>query len=307
MSDMPMMGLGTFQIGDNKIPCTATDVILTALRLGYRHLDLAANYNNLREISVALKTAFKPVSEGGLGLKREDLWLTMKGQGTSTNYIDSLLRTIGVEYFDLYLTHHSTSGLFLSEEGLTTEWTNLSSISRSKLHRIGVSNCYEPHLTRLLAICERENLIRPFANEVEMNLLSKNRDLMDYCQHEGIQIIAYSPLGYLNSGHVLLNNQELANLARGIDSTTAQAALALLLNKGVAVIPKSNHEARLLENFKAQDFVQSVDQHPELVKHLDSQDDMMPDGTTEVAIESKEHGLRLSWDVSTASSYKSPF
>ena len=63
----------------------------------------------------------------------------------------------------------------------------------------------------------------------------------------------------------------------------------------------------MLENFKAQDFVQSVDQHPELVKHLDSQDDMMPDGTTDTAIESKEHGLRLSWDVSTASSYKPPF
>jgi diketogulonate reductase-like aldo/keto reductase len=304
MHDMPMMGLGTFQLGDNKIPCTATQVILSGLRLGYTHLDLAANYGNLHHVAAALKTAFKPVAEGGLGLKREDLWLTMKGNGTSANYINSLLNAVGVAYFDLYLTHHSTSGLFDSEERLMTEWADLSTLSPSKLHRIGVSNCYEPHLARLLAICERENLIRPFANEVEMNLLSKNKDLMDYCQHEGIQVIAYSPLGYLNSGHILSNNQELTHLAQGIGSTTAQAALALLLSKNVAVIPKSNHEARLLENFKAQDFVQSVSQHPELVTPLDSQEDMLPEGVTDTAIESKQHGLYLSWEVSPAPSYK---
>ena len=65
MNDMPLMGLGTFiglehnQIDDAQQRKQLTiKVIVTALQLGYRHLDLATGYNNLPAVAEALQKKF---------------------------------------------------------------------------------------------------------------------------------------------------------------------------------------------------------------------------------------------------------
>ena len=85
MPDLPLMGFGTFigleadAIADQSARENITqNAIVTALKNGYRHLDLAENYHNLAAVRAALTEAFKPIEEGGLGLAREDIWLTMK-------------------------------------------------------------------------------------------------------------------------------------------------------------------------------------------------------------------------------------
>jgi diketogulonate reductase-like aldo/keto reductase len=47
---------------------------------------------------------------------------------------------------------------------------NPQAIAGSK--RIGVSNFCASHLTKLLDVCQEFNLEKPFANEVQINLLS---------------------------------------------------------------------------------------------------------------------------------------
>ena len=76
-------GGGTFAV---KTP----QVIYNALSVGYRHLDLAENYNNLHHIKKALSQALAPLTEGGLGIERKDIWITMKIPVQSINNINAL-------------------------------------------------------------------------------------------------------------------------------------------------------------------------------------------------------------------------
>ena len=59
---IPLIGFGTYAV---KTP----QVIYNALSVGYRHLDLAENYNNLQHVKQALSLALAPLTEGGLELK----------------------------------------------------------------------------------------------------------------------------------------------------------------------------------------------------------------------------------------------
>ena len=301
MDNMPLMGLGTFigieadRIDNPAVRHTTTvSALLSALRIGYRHLDLAENYGNLPAISEALHLAFTSIDQGGLGLTRNDIWLTMKADAPFDDvHIDHLLSQVGVTYFDLFLIHHPThGGIFDDQETLTRAWSELTSIDAAKLHAIGVSNFYEPHLTRLLAMCEREGLKKPYANEIEVNPLSKNQNLVTYCQEHGINVIAYSPLGY-NHSNFVLDNPELHQLAEEIHASPAQAALAWSMAKDVTVIPKSTHEARLAENFASQGYVDATKALVTLTQALDDASDMFPDGITMGAEEMKRHGDEL--------------
>jgi 2,5-diketo-D-gluconate reductase A len=301
--EMPLMGFGTFigiefdEIKDKAARIKTTiDSIVNALDIGYRHLDLAENYGNLEAVGEALKVAFKPKAQGGLGLQREDLWLTMKANAPfSENHIDALLKSVQVNYFDLFLIHHCQGSLFENENNLKEGWSDLTRIDRAKIKRVGVSNFYEPHLSRLLAICEKSALIKPFANEIEVNILSKNQSLVEYCQKQDIKLIAYSPLGY-GVVDMLLSNEALQKLADDIKATPAQAALAWLMAKRIAVIPKTTHQERLKENYCSSNFIELVRKN-DFSTALDKERDFMENGLSETAIESKEHGNALTWDV----------
>ncbi len=92
---IPLIGFGTYAV-------ETPQVIYNALSVGYRHLDLAENYNNLQHVKQALSQALAPLTEGGLGIERKDIWITMKVSVQSINKIDVLLLAeVGIDYFDL--------------------------------------------------------------------------------------------------------------------------------------------------------------------------------------------------------------
>ena len=111
---IPLIGFGTYAV---KTP----EVIYNALSVGYHHLDLAENYNNLQHVKQALSLALAPLSEGGLGIERKDIWITMKILVQSINIIDALLAELGTDYFDLLLYHYSFS-MFDSKAQLKQSW-----------------------------------------------------------------------------------------------------------------------------------------------------------------------------------------
>ena len=96
---IPLMGFGTYDIKDS-------NVITNALKVGYRHFDLAYSYFNSVLVKAALTTALRPVEEGGLGIQRDEIWLTMKVNTLSFNLrspeelIRRLLAEVGADYFD---------------------------------------------------------------------------------------------------------------------------------------------------------------------------------------------------------------
>jgi diketogulonate reductase-like aldo/keto reductase len=248
---IPMIGFGTFGVKDPM-------VIYNALSVGYRHLDLAERYNNLKQVGQALTLAFAPLSKGGLGIERKDIWITMKIPLSSIDNINALLTDVGTDYFDLLLYHYPFA-MFESKALLERSWRQLTELSKATVRRIGVSNFYVPHLTRLFNVCQEFNLEKPFANEIQINpyVYCLEEDIIDLCFKNDIQLIAYSPLGF-NASHIILQNKTMQSIAGKVGITTAQLSLAWLLSKRICVIPKSNCKSHQEENFASKDAIYSI-------------------------------------------------
>eukprot|EP01035_Chromulina_nebulosa_P025483 gene25483-33255_t len=157
------MGFGTYDIKE-------PNVLTNEFKVGYRHFDLAQSFFNSEYVKAALTTALRPVEEGGLGILREELWLTMKVNTLSFNlrspkeFIRRILAEVGTDYFDLVL-YHRPGQLFHSRDTLFQAWRLMANLPTVLVRRVGVSNFYIPHVARLLEICDNCNLKKPFANE----------------------------------------------------------------------------------------------------------------------------------------------
>ena len=284
---IPLIGFGTYAV---KTP----QVIYNALSVRYRHLDLAENYNNLKHVKKALSQALAPLTEGGLGIERKDIWITMKIPVQSIDNIGELLAEVGTEYFDLVLYHYPFS-MFDSKEQLRESWLYMTMLKRSRfVKRIGVSNFYASHLTKLFDVCQEFNLEKPFANEVQINpyVYCLEKDTLDLCFQNNIQLIAYSPLGF-NAATIVLQDTGMQTIAKEIGITTAQLSLAWLLSKKICVIPKSNNILRQKENFASKDAIYNV-------LHFSDDMDQISEGKDpkafllDTAEKSKEDGNRVS-------------
>ena len=101
----------------------------------------------MQHVKQALSLAFAPLTEGGLGIERKDIWLTMKIPVQSINDINALLAEVRTDYFDLLLYHYPFS-MFDSKAWLKQSWTYMTLLKQSQaVKRIGVSNFYASHLT----------------------------------------------------------------------------------------------------------------------------------------------------------------
>ena len=153
---IPLIGFGTNAV---KTP----QVIYNALSVGYRHLDLAENYNNLQHVKQALTLALASLMEGSLEIERKDNWITMKIPVViSINNINALLAEVGIDYFDLLLYHYPFS-MFDSKAQLKQSWIHMTELPKATVNRIGVSNFYDSRLTKLFDVCQDLNLQKPFA------------------------------------------------------------------------------------------------------------------------------------------------
>jgi diketogulonate reductase-like aldo/keto reductase len=123
----------------------------------------------LHHIKQAFSQALAPLTEGGLGIERKDIWITMKVTLQSINKIDVFLAAVGTDYFDLLLYHYPFS-MFDSKAQLKLSWLHMNKLKQWwRVKRIGVSNSYASHLTKLFDVCEEFNLEQPFANEIQIN------------------------------------------------------------------------------------------------------------------------------------------
>ena len=150
--------------------------------------------------------------------------------------------------------------MFDSKAQLRESWIQMTLLKQSRaVKRIGVSNFYASHLTKLFDVCREFNLEKPFANEIQINpyVYCLEKDTLDLCFQNNVQLIAYSPLGF-NTASIVLQDTEMQSIAEEIGITTAQLSLAWLLSKRICVIPKSNNMLRQKENFASKDAIYNV-------------------------------------------------
>ena len=258
---IPRLGLGVYQSPPGQVTQRAVEY---ALKIGYRHIVTARIYGNESDVGAALRKS---------GMKREDVFITTKlwnsdhGYETALEACDDSLKRLGLKYLDLYLVHWPVP------EIRNESWTALTKLLKDgKCRSIGVSNYTIQHLTELLEDAD----VVPMVNQVEFSPFLYQKQLLDYCKKNKIQVEAYSPL----TQGAKLNHSTIQQIAKKHGKTPAQVLLRWSLQHNLVTIPKSVREERIKENSQVFDY------------NLTSEDVRV--------LDSLDENFRNSWDPTNA-------
>lgn len=261
--NMPRLGFGVWQIA----PQVCTSVVETALDAGYRHIDSAQAYRIEAEAGAALRNT---------DVDRHDIFTTKipRDLGTVDANYESLLESVvkinggdtsDNAYVDLFLIHSPRIG----PDGIQNIWQALEKLlDEGKTRSIGVSNF---KLSDIEAMKAYATVWPPHVNQIQVRFLLarfaiwgtyltpllsqlnpwvQQRDVVKYCDDNGIVLRAYSPLA---TGR-RLDDATVGGLANKYKKSPAQVLIRYSLQKGWVPLPKSVHADRIVENTQIYDF-----------------------------------------------------
>jgi methylglyoxal/glyoxal reductase len=232
---MPWFGLGVFKVKEG---VEVVESVKVAIKNGYRSIDTAAIYQNEEGVGQGIKESEIPRKELFITSK---VWNADQGYESALQAYETSLNKLGLEYLDLYLIHWPGKNKFKET------WKALEKLYKDgRVRAIGVSNFKIHHLEELLKDAE----IKPMVNQVEYHPHLTQKDLLAFCEKEGIQLEAWSPL---KQGE-LLTDSTINEIAEKYGKTAAQVILRWDLQTKVVTIPKSIKEQRIIENTNIFDF-----------------------------------------------------
>ncbi|KAE9398469.1 Aldo/keto reductase [Gymnopus androsaceus JB14] len=251
---MPVVGFGLWKV--TKSSCAET--VYSAIKAGYRLFDGAGDYGNEKEAGEGVRRALK---EGIV--KREELFITSKLWNTfhAKEHVNKIakmqLGLWGLEYFDLFLIHFPIALQYIDPEvKYPPEWFSVDgkSVNLEKTPMQETWTCMEELVDQGLAknIVTAKALssadmfryarIEPQVLQVEIHPYNTQEPLLKLAKTLGIAVTAYS----------FLWSPELYRT--GLGKTPAQVLLRWATQQGMAVIPKSNSDERLVQNLQCEDF-----------------------------------------------------
>jgi 2,5-diketo-D-gluconate reductase A len=234
--DIPQLGFGVFQIP----PEQTKDATLSALEVGYRHIDTAEMYGNEKEVGEAVRES---------GIDRGEVFVTSKLNNGFHAYDDALdafdrtLKDLDLGYLDLFLVHWPLPGV----GDYVETWKAMEKMYESgRVRAIGVSNFQPHHLRNILG----ETSVTPAVNQVEAHPYFANDEVRAFDAEHGIATEAWAPIA---KGQVL-DDPTIVRIAESNGKTPAQVTLRWHVQRGDIVFPKSVTRSRVEENFDIFDF-----------------------------------------------------
>ncbi|KXZ54115.1 hypothetical protein GPECTOR_5g217 [Gonium pectorale] len=246
---MPTIGLGVYR----SAPGSETyDAVLSALRLGYRHIDTAQLYGNEADVGRAVRDSGVPREQVFVTSK---LWRDSYGTESGLAAVRASVERSGLGWLDLMLLHSPSADPGRREAA----WRALEAavqqvvcgavwcgVGGNLVRSIGVSNFGEAHLEKLM----RGATVQPAVNQVEVHPFLQRRELVAYCRQRGIVVEAYSPL----SKGSKLADPRVTSVAERLGVTPAQVLLRWSLQHGLVPLPKSTHPQRQAANLDVRSF-----------------------------------------------------
>lgn len=244
---IPCVGFGTWKIRENE---NGEQIILEAIRAGFRHFDTAALYKSETSIGKAVKKS---------GISRDSLFITTKvwkddlSPKKARLSLENSLRDLQTDYVDLLLIHWpKSSGSDLNwQDKLAATWQEFIKLRTQGLVKsIGVANFLPHHFAAL------QSEILPCVNQIEFHPGYLQQEAYEYSMDHGILVEAWRPLG--QGG--LIENTAVKAIAANLGKTVAQILLRFSLQCGVLPLPKTTHVERMSENQQLFDFTLNLEQ-----------------------------------------------
>lgn len=227
---IPKLGLGTWMLTDSE----AAQAVRDAVAMGYRHIDTAQAYGNEAGVGDGVRTC---------GVARDELFVTSKVAAENKSYdsaaqsIDETLRKTELDYIDMMIIHSPQPWAeFRGEKRCFEEnrevWRALEDAYKAgKVRAIGVSNFLKDDLENILSSCG----IKPMVNQILAHISNTPLSLIDFCNKNGIQTEAYSPIAHGEA----LKNKAIADISAKYSVTPAQLCVRYVLDLGMVALPKT--------------------------------------------------------------------
>lgn len=240
---IPSIGFGTKDIPDG---CTAVSCIRTAYCCGYRHIDTSPNHHNEASIGKALHS----LQSGSTS--RQELFITGKlpedctSRAAAHTAFQHTLDALQLEYLDLALLCTCPG----NDLTLLERWDALIGLYRSgKTRAIGAAGLRLDQLQMLM-----NTAVSPMVCMTCFHPGAMPREMLSWCQQQGILVEACSPLGCGS----LLDEPLLVHLAQKYRCSTAQLCLRWCLQHGVLPIVKASLPSHIQTNLDVSGFVLSA-------------------------------------------------
>ncbi|MGC8569159.1 MAG: aldo/keto reductase [Nitrososphaeria archaeon] len=216
------------------------EALVSGLKAGINLIDTAELYGSEPLVGEAIR-----------GFQRKDIlistkvWPTHLRREKLLRSLEGSLRRLGTDYVDFYLIHFPGSRDANREALAAME----EAVASGMIRYIGLSNFDLNGVIEARKMLKK-NDIAVLQNEYNLNHRNPEKDLIPYCEKEGIAFMAYYPLAH----GALVNNSRLLELSRRYGATPAQLALLWLLRwSSVFPIPRASREEHVLENARAAD------------------------------------------------------
>ncbi|HZJ60657.1 MAG TPA: aldo/keto reductase, partial [Chitinophagaceae bacterium] len=255
--EIPKLGLGTWFISNENVVQAVKD----AAKIGYRHIDTAQAYQNEGGVGEGVRTC---------GVNRQDMFVTTKLAAEVKAYkdavasIDSSLGRLGLDYIDLMMIHSPKPwSEYLGDtsffEGNREAWRALEEAYKAgKVRAIGLSNFEKADIDNILDYCS----VKPMVNQILVHISNTPKEVIQYCQDEGLLVEAHSPIGHGE----LLKNQEVTAVAKRYKVSVPQLGIRYCLQLGLLPIPKTANPTHMKTNAEV-DFIIS-DSDMQILKNV---------------------------------------
>jgi len=227
---IPQLGLGTYL----SPPQRTLNSCLAAFQAGYRQVDTGQYYENESEVGQAIQQSSIP---------REDIFVTTKiltaGASVEENYASCLesVNKIG-GYVDCFLIHSPSPGPKTCGE----MWLALEKLyDEGKAKAIGVSNFGIVQIEKLKGV---GSVWPPHVLQIELHPWTQQRELVQYCEKNGIVVQAYCPIVRNQKA----DNKKLVSIAEKHSVTPNQVLIRWSVQKGWVSLPKSDTPERIRLN-----------------------------------------------------------
>ncbi|GAA0920755.1 aldo/keto reductase family oxidoreductase [Rothia nasimurium] len=250
---MQLAGPGVF--GPPKDHAGALAVLREAVAAGVDHIDTSDFYGP-HVTNRLIREALGPYPDNltivtKLGAIRGDdaSWLPAQEPAQLEQGVHDNLRNLGVDVLDVVNLRIMGDIHKPSEGSIEKQFTALAELQRKGLIRhLGVSNA------TLAQVQEARSIAPVVCVQNQYNLVERDDEsLIDTLHELGIAYVPYFPLG----GFSPLQSETLSNVAKRLEATPMQVALAWLLHRSpnLLLIPGTSSVAHLRENLAAVDMV----------------------------------------------------
>ena len=225
--------------------------IIHALKVGYRLIDTAQYYGVEPVVGEAIRESGIPRSEITVITKFWGFW-----HYDPATSLKQSLKDLDIEYIDFFLMHWPNAMTpdekpmrYPGNPPFWETWKVMEKLVGDKCRGIGVSNCTQKTLERLL----QDATVVPALNQVELHAMNPNLNLVPYCAEKGIRVMSWSTLGserFDGSKNPILTHEMFMEIGKKHNCSAGVVSLSWAVQRGIVVIPKSSKLHRIEENIK---------------------------------------------------------